>query len=198
MNLRFISALLLPGLLLIDQASTALAQGVPPPPEIADKVALCATCHGEDGLPVVEEVPIIWGQHLFYIMIQLRDYRAERRMNDIMTPMAKDLTDDDIEALATYFSSLPWPPYRGGTASDADIARALSLETAGQCSECHLGGYKGSSGTPRAGNQKEDYAAQTMRDYRDRVRKNSPPMSAVLQGWSDEDVTAMANYLAGL
>jgi cytochrome c553 len=177
---------------------SAVAQEIPaPPPEIAEAVALCATCHGEDGRPVVEKVPIIWGQHLFYIMIQLRDYRAGRRTNELMGPIAAQLSDDDIKALAAYFSGLPWPSYREPAGSD-EVARALSLETQGQCSQCHLGAYKGNSDVPRVGNQKADYTEQTLRDYRDGIRMNSPPMAALVEGWSDEDVVAMAHYLAGL
>ena len=97
------------------------AQPAAPPPEIADKVELCATCHGADGLPVVEKAPIIHGQHAFYILTELRDYRAGRRANDTMAPIAKDLSDDDMKALATYFAGLPWPNYHEA-ASDADVS----------------------------------------------------------------------------
>jgi len=176
----------------------AAAQEVPaPPPEIAEKVELCASCHGIDGMPTVEKAPIIWGQHLFYILTQLRDYRAERRANEIMTPIAKELSDDDIKGLATYFASLPWPNYRE-RGSDEDIARARQLEVAGQCTECHLKGWLGTSQTPRVGHQKPDYTEQTLRDFRDDVRKNSPPMAAIVRGWSDEDLAAISRYAAGL
>ena len=46
----------------------------------------CASCHGPNGQPTVEKAPIIWGQHMFYLLTQLKDYRAGRRANDIMTP----------------------------------------------------------------------------------------------------------------
>jgi cytochrome c553 len=178
-------------------ASVVMAQQAAPPPEIADKVALCASCHGLDGMPAVEKTPIIWGQHQFYMMLQLRDYQAGRRANEIMQPMAKDLSPDDITALAAYFSKLPWPAYHE-QASEAEIARARSLETEGQCPQCHLGGYKGNSDVPHTGNQKADYLAQTLRDFRDGVRKNNPAMADLVKGWSDEDVIAMSHYMAGL
>ena len=169
-----------------------------PPPEIADKVQLCVTCHGgDDGMPVVEKAPILHGQQLFYLLVQLRDYRAERRSNELMTPIAKELSDDEMKGLATYFSKLPWPDYHE-PASEADIARAKSLAVEGQCTQCHLGGYVGDSRVPRTSHQKIDYLQQTMRDFRDGVRKNAPAMAAIFKGWSDEDIAAMANYLAGL
>ena len=187
-------------------AALALAGATPvraqdaaaPPPEIAEKVQLCAGCHGgDDGMPVVDKAPIIHGQQLFYLIVQLRDYRAERRSNELMTPIAKELSDDEIKSLATYFSKLPWPHYRG-SASEADVVRAKSLAVEGQCTQCHLGGYVGDSRVPRTAHQKVDYLEQTMRDFRDGVRKNAPAMASIVKGWSDEDTAAMANYLAGL
>jgi cytochrome c553 len=176
----------------------ACAQEPPaPPPEIADQVALCVSCHGVDGMPSIEKAPIIWGQHMFYLLTQLKDYRAERRANDIMTPIAKDLTDEQMTALATYFASLPWPNYHEPS-SPEEKGRAESLAVGGQCTQCHLGGMAGDSRNPRLANQKVDYTQQTLTDFRDDVRKNSPPMAAIVRGWSDEDIAAMSRYLAGL
>jgi len=176
----------------------AIAQDAAPPPEIAEKVALCASCHGgEDGMPVVDKAPILHGQQLFYMLVQLRDYRAERRMNDIMTPIAKELTDDEMKALVTYFSKLPWPAYRE-PASEEDVARAKTLAVEGQCTQCHLGAYVGDSRVPHIAHQKIDYLDQTTRDFRDNIRLNAPAMASIVKGWSDEDIAAMAKYLAGL
>src|SRR6185295_4400758 len=94
----------------------------PPPPEIADKVQLCATCHGADGLPVVEKAPIIAGQQKLSLLTELRDFRNGGRASDLMGPIAKDLSGDDIRALAAYFSALPWPAYHE-PADAAAIAR---------------------------------------------------------------------------
>ena len=55
--------------------------------QIADKVALCVSCHGQDGIPVVEKVPIIFGQHMFYLLTELRDFRTGRRANETMSPL---------------------------------------------------------------------------------------------------------------
>lgn len=178
--------------------ATSLRAQEAPPPEIAEKVQLCAGCHGgDDGLPVVDKAPILHGQQLFYLMVQLRDYRAERRSHELMTPIAKELTDEEIKSLATYFSQMPWAHYRG-SASQADIARAKSLAVEGQCTQCHLGGYIGDSRVPRTAHQKADYLEQTLRDFRDGARKNAPAMASIVKGWSDEDIAAMANYLSGL
>jgi cytochrome c553 len=179
-------------------AAGAVAQEVAaPPPEIAEKVELCASCHGADGLPVVEKAPIIWGQHMFYLFTQLKDYRAERRANDIMTPMAKELSDDEMKALATYFAAQSWPTY-SEPRNPEDTARAERLAVEGACTQCHLGGMLGDSRNPRLNHQKVDYTQQTLTDLRDDVRENAAPMAAIVRGWSDEDIAAMSRYLAGL
>jgi cytochrome c553 len=175
----------------------AAETAVPPPPEIAEKAAFCATCHGADGLPVVEKAPIIWGQHMFYLLTQLRDFRAERRASEIMTPIAKDLSDDEMKALATYFAAQPWPNYHQ-PASDADVARAQRLAVEAACSACHLNGFLGDSRNPRVSNQKQDYLEKTLTDLRDNLRQNAAAMAALVQGWSGDDIAAMSRYLAGL
>jgi cytochrome c553 len=179
--------------------SSAYAQGAAaaPPPEIADKIGLCASCHGPTGQPMVEKAPIIWGQHMFYLLTQLKDYRAERRLNEIMTPMAKELSDDEMNALATYFAAQPWPNYsEPRRPEDTAIAERLAVE--GACTQCHLGNMLGDSRNPRLNHQKVDYTEQTLKDFRDDVRKNAPPMAAIVRDWSDDEIAAMSRYLAGL
>ena len=57
-------------------------------PDIAEKLQLCTSCHGEGGLPVNPDMPIIWGQNYYYLYVQLKDYAAGRRQNEVMTPIA--------------------------------------------------------------------------------------------------------------
>ncbi len=195
---RTIGRLCLLAMLLAAAPCAAFAQDAAPPPEIAEKLQLCTTCHGgDDGMPVVEKAPILHGQQLFYMLVQLRDYRAERRSNEIMTPIAKELTDDEMKGLVTYFSKLQWPGYRE-PAEDTDIAKAKSLAVEGQCTQCHLGAYVGDSRVPRISHQKIDYLDQTMRDFRDGARQNAPAMASIVKDWSDEEIAAMSKYLAGL
>lgn len=168
-----------------------------PPPEIAETVQLCASCHGADGKPVVDKAPIIAGQHMFYLLTQLKDYRAGRRANEVMAPIAAELSDDQMKALATYFAAQPWPNY-SEVMSPEDSARAHSLAVEGQCTQCHLGGMLGDSRNPRLNHQKTDYLAQTMTDFRGGIRQNAAAMAAIVKDWSDADIAAMSRYLAGL
>jgi cytochrome c553 len=71
--------------------------------DIAEKAQLCDACHGEDGKPKEPDTPIIWGQYTGYLYIELRDYKSGLRKNDKMSPIAADLSKDDMMALAQYF-----------------------------------------------------------------------------------------------
>lgn len=70
------------------------------------KSALCATCHGPDGISPNEVWPNLKGQKEGYIIKQLKALRSGDRKDPLMSPMAAPLTDEDIENLAAYFSSL--------------------------------------------------------------------------------------------
>ena len=39
---------------------------------IAEKLQLCSSCHGEAGTPVKPDIPIIWGQNEYYIYTELK------------------------------------------------------------------------------------------------------------------------------
>lgn len=168
-----------------------------PPPEIAEQVQLCVSCHGEDGRPVVENVPILFGQEFYYMFVQLRDYAAGRRQNEIMTPIASELDRKQMEAVALYFSEQAWPAIQF-SATEQEIAAGQTVGTSGQCPQCHLGGYNGNSRVPRLAGQKADYLNQTMLDFKNRIRKNAPDKSSLMEGYPDDDIKAMAHYLAGL
>ncbi|MCB0414205.1 MAG: c-type cytochrome [Bdellovibrionales bacterium] len=70
------------------------------------KAAICATCHGQNGISAVEIYPNLKGQKKGYIEAQLKAFKAGTRTNAIMAPQAKILTDAEITELATYYSSM--------------------------------------------------------------------------------------------
>ena len=66
----------------------------------------CAACHGPDGnKPSAPDQPILAGQHYDYLVRVLTDYKIGRRTNAIMKGMAGQLSKQDIEDVAAWFSS---------------------------------------------------------------------------------------------
>lgn len=70
------------------------------------KAAICAACHGANGVSTADMYPNLAGQKEAYLVTQLKAFRDGSRANPIMQPMAKPLSDEDINNLAAYFSSL--------------------------------------------------------------------------------------------
>lgn len=69
------------------------------------KAATCVACHGEEGnKPMMPDVPRLAGQNYDYLVHALEAYKAGKRQNPLMSPMAQPLTSDEIHNLAYYFS----------------------------------------------------------------------------------------------
>lgn len=66
----------------------------------------CFVCHGADGLAKVPDAPNLAGQNAAYLVKALKDYRSGKREHEVMAMMAKNLSDDDISLVASYFSSI--------------------------------------------------------------------------------------------
>lgn len=189
-SFNHLAVLLLAGFLLLGLCGPSVAA------ELGERIALCTTCHGEAGLPEDPQVPIIWGQHFYYIYVQLKDYKAGRREHEIMSQIVVDLSKQEMQALAQHFSEQAWPAI-GFRSSDRDVAQGETAASAGQCVQCHLGGYEGNSRVPRLAGQKASYLERTMLDFKHKKRKNSPSKSPLLASYDAGAIAAMARYLAG-
>ena len=173
-------------------AASAFAQS------IAEKVEVCAGCHGLDGKPIDKAIPIIWGQQAGYIYIQLRDFKRGDRKNESMQPIVSSFEKQDMLAIAEYFAQKPWPNL-GQPRSPKDVARrALSAEHSVGCTGCHLEQFQGAGTVPRLAGQSEEYLAKTIADFRTRARGNNPGMTDLMRATSPDDLAALAEYLAGL
>jgi cytochrome c553 len=165
---------------------------------IEDKAKLCATCHGEQGVPTQKNIPVIWGQNQGYLIFQLRDFKSGARKNDLMSPIAAGIDPNDINAFAAYFSKLKWPNLQQPPAPADIAAKAQATAASVGCPGCHLAYFQGDGTTARLAGQNHDYLLKTMNDFRDKTRGNNPGMSDLMKATSPEDIGALAQYLAGL
>ncbi|MHA1601141.1 MAG: c-type cytochrome [Alphaproteobacteria bacterium] len=164
---------------------------------LAETLALCTACHGVAGLPTSKDIPILWGQEFYYLYVQLKDYKAGRRANEIMSGIVADLDKKTMQELAQHFSEQSWPG-TGYRAAEDEENKALTALGAGQCVQCHLGGYEGNSRIPRMAGQQAEYLERTMLEFKTKVRLNSAAKGTLLAAYSDDDIAVMAHYLAGL
>jgi cytochrome c553 len=175
-------------------ALLAAAQGE----RLAEKLQLCATCHGEDGNSKAERVPSLAGQPAFFILNQLFLMREGVRKVEAMASVVKDLKDEDLDALSKYFAGLP--AKRSEEAINADLVKK-GAEIAGhrRCVSCHTPGLVGYEQMPRLAKQRTDYLTQSLKEFRDVTRPGGDTaMSANLAGASDDDLAGLAHYCASL
>ncbi len=160
-------------------------------------IETCESCHGEGGNSTIPTNPTLSGQHFYYTYVQLKDFKARRRDNPIMSPLADTLDKDQMKLIAEYFSKQNWPA-REATVDSETANAAKKVINAGQCVACHLGGFEGDSRVPRTNGQYADYLQKTMLDFKTKSRNNSPSKGSLIGSFSDEELIAVAKYLATL
>lgn len=162
------------------------------------KAAGCAACHGADGNAAIENIPSLAGQPATFTTLQLILFREGIRQVPAMQDAAKPLTDPDIADIAAYYARLP--PRPAPALRNAErFARGEALAQRMMCGTCHLPSYAGRQQMPRLAGQREDYLLHSMREYRDNKRAGTDTsMNGVLYGVSDDDLAALAHYLAQL
>jgi len=156
----------------------------------------CTVCHGENGATLQPTIPILSGQHFYYLYVQLKDFKSGLRKNEIMGPIASQLEKPQMKLLAKYFSEQEWPNL-GYRADSAAEIRGETATGAGQCVQCHLGGYEGDSRIPRLAGQHPEYLLSTMTDFKYKKRLNSAAKSSLFASYNEDDIKAMSEYLAG-
>ena len=175
----------------------ARAQGNP---EAGKQKALaCAACHGPDGnAPAGQAFPDLAGQTARYLYLQLKDFKEGRRKDPLMSPMAANLSRDDMFDLSAYFSRQKHLPSEFKVDA-AKAAEGKKVADAALCTMCHLGGFSGQNEIPRVAGQEYPYIVKQLTDFRAKNRTNDAGnMTSVLRGLSDEQIDALAQYVTGL
>jgi cytochrome c553 len=113
-----------------------------------------------------------------------------------MAPFIRDLSDQEIEALAAYYEDREPRPSEEQV-DDTLVARGRELAAAMRCGSCHLPDYAGRAQIPRLAKQRIDYLVETMKAYRDNRRVGTDTsMNGIMYGVSDADISALAHFLA--
>jgi cytochrome c553 len=167
---------------------------------------LCATCHNLDGISAMPRFPKLAGQRPLYIIKQVRDFGEGRRSNDggQMQAIASEIGDEDLAETARYFAGLPPPPPLASLATDGvKWLRGATLYSEGdaaanipRCASCHEDAAPGLPQGPFLSAQHADYLTKQLRDWRVGARANSDQMPAIAAKLSDQDIEALALFLA--
>jgi cytochrome c553 len=195
-----LAARIVPALLVATTVVLAGSLGCAPPAAAAtveERITVCLACHGAGGISRVPETPSLAGQPQFFTIAQLFLFRDGRRNSVAMTAAAKDLTNDDLRALADYVAKLPPPEPPVEPVDPARAARGRALARQHHCVVCHNPDFSGREQMPRLANQREDYLLKAMREYRSGARIGyAGAMAVELRDLSDADLDALAHYLS--
>ena len=192
MKRRDVAGLLVMGGIVFMGSSGAKAEAEVDPLVAKDTTRTCAGCHGiadyRIAFPEVYSVPRIGGQDADYIAKALESYRAGTRTHPAMNGIAGTLTDKDIAAITSYYSTAA-PQAHG----DTDESGRKKAEAS--CDGCH--GKPGAKpvmpGAPRLAGQQYDYLVHSLRALRSGARA-SPIMGAVAKPLTDDDIRALSRY----
>lgn len=162
------------------------------------KAEACMACHGVGGNSTMPLIPVLAGQNARYLYLELRDFKEGARVNPMMSPMAANLSKEDMQDLAAYFAAQT-PTAIKFTADPARVKLGFAKAEQVLCSMCHLGGMKGQNEIPKLSGQHYDYIAKQLTDFRARNRTNDAGnMTAVSKNLSDEDIINLSQYIANI
>jgi len=172
-----------------------------------EKSASCAACHGADGNSVNPEWPKLAGQHEGYLVKQLSYFKDGERVNETMKGMASNLTEQDREDLAAYYSS---QKVKIGAADPSLVEFGQKIYRSGNassgvapCMGCHgpNGAGNPASNYPALRGQNAQYVENQLRGFASgqRHNENAKKMMQILASrMTDREIRAVASYIQGL
>ncbi|MHC6226101.1 c-type cytochrome [Pseudomonas sp. X10] len=169
----------------------------------------CLGCHGPDGKGVAAAgFPRLAGLPAGYLSKQLADFRSGSRKHAIMEPLAKALSDEEIQAVSASLANMPSDPApdlrRQRMTSDPVEKLALYGDWNRQipgCVQCHGPGGSGvGEHFPPLAGQPATYLIAQLDAWRDGSRSNDPNqlMVGVAKAMTDAEVKAVAEYFANV
>lgn len=162
-----------------------------------DHAVLCAYCHGTDGNSTKPDIPNLAAQNPVYLLEQFERFADGRREDytRVMQRLAAGLSAEEKVVLAVYYASVALTPAPG------DLAQAQAgLPIYNRlCVGCHGRDGDGIAGYARLAGQQPKYLSTTLKAFRDRKSgRLSPEMDSATRALSDQDIDALAAYLANL
>ncbi len=164
---------------------------------IEQRIVPCLACHGEKGQSETENTPSLGGQQAPYTLIQLFMFREKLRVFEPMNEMAKPLTDDDLRLFSDFIAKIPKPAPPAENGDPARMQRGQALVQQHRCDACHNPDLSGKENVPRIANQREDYLAKTLAEYKDNSRHGyDASMADVMAPIAAEQIVDLAYYIA--
>lgn len=177
---------------------------------VEDKIEYCQICHGQagQGYHGYLTMPRLAGQQSAYLESQLRDYADGRRVNAVMSNVARGVSPSMYGAIATHFRALNPPPLDGGAGGNAALGRTifangLPESNVPACSACHGPDGHGTGQIPRLAGQVPSYLVRTLSNWsQERGRASAGGLSAIMvpttHNMTAAQIAAVAAYVGSL
>ena len=163
----------------------------------------CVSCHGAGGNSTITANPKLAGQSEAYLHKQLVNFTTPDRNQPVMTTYAKLLTDEEKHNVAAWLATQPAKPGAAKNKDTIELGKkiyrgGIAEKNVPACASCH-----GASGGgipvqyPRLAGQHQDYTVAQLGLCKAGTRK-SVEMATIAKRMSDEEMKAVADYVAGL
>lgn len=163
----------------------------------------CVSCHGAGGNSTIAVNPRLAGQHEGYLYKQLVNFTTADRQQPVMTTYAKMLTDEEKHNVAAWLVTQAPKPGAAKNKDTIELGKkiyrgGIAEKSVPACASCH-----GATGGgipvqyPRLSGQHQDYTVAQLGLFKAGTRK-SAEMATIAKRMSDEEMKAVADYVAGL
>jgi cytochrome c553 len=158
----------------------------------------CIACHGPGGNSVDPAVPALAGQPEQALATALYQFREGNRKNAVMSPMAADLSNAEMNDLAAYFESEKRSAPTHQTKPE-NLVLGPALAKQYNCTQCHGPALMGIQHIPRIAGQQHDYLLAQLTGFRDMKRADMDGnMTSAASRLKDEEIIVLVDYISGL
>jgi cytochrome c553 len=168
-----------------------------------DRALLCQYCHGSDGNSLQPDVPNLAGQNAKYLLEQIHKFATRERDDFVMSELAANFSPEDKVNVAIFYHAQSVKPQK---VDEKKAAMGQKLYHS-VCSACHgIEGY-GNHKLARLAGQKVVYVMNVLNNFRNNAnnpaarkeaQRTSEIMEGVVKSLSDEQIEAVANYVASM
>jgi cytochrome c553 len=163
------------------------------------KAALCAACHGAQGISTNPSVPTLAGQPKQFITTQLVMFREGNRKDPLMSPIAAAMENAEINDYGTYFTAQSPAAPASSSMDPAKVESAVGLAGKYHCVSCHGPALKGQQHIPRLAGQQAAYLKAQLRGFKASTRFDMDGnMTSAAQPLTESDIEILSEYLAAL
>jgi cytochrome c553 len=163
---------------------------------------VCVSCHGETGVSISPEFPHLAGQSGAAIYKQLHDYRTGSRAHQLMTDIAKALSEGTIADVAAYYAGQPQRNPNPVTLAESPPAIVQLVELGDPqrnippCAACHRAGAGGPIETPVLAEQRTEYLVQQLTLFAAGERRNDvyARMRTIASKLTQREIQGLAAY----